>query len=96
MSVTFETGSQLQLIEKSAFSLNGLQTIIIPAGVKILCGSCFSPCCSLTSVTFETGLNLQRVEGKPFADCPRLHQIELPRSVHEFDRLIVFALGFSL
>jgi hypothetical protein len=43
-SITFESGSHLQRIEESTFSLSGLTSIVIPSSVEILCNSCFAGC----------------------------------------------------
>jgi hypothetical protein len=61
-SILFESGSNLQQIEESAFFDSGLTTIIIPSSVTHLSKSCFSFCNSLSSISFETGLNLQRIK----------------------------------
>jgi hypothetical protein len=66
---TFESDSYLQSIEESAFSESGLQSIIIPSSVEILCKSCFERCRSLSSITFESDSHLQRIEEPAFDEC---------------------------
>jgi hypothetical protein len=54
-SISFESESNLQRIEESAFAYSGLITTVIPASVTHLCKSCFSDCSSFSSISFETG-----------------------------------------
>jgi hypothetical protein len=52
-SITFETGSRLSRLEKSAFSGSGLRSIHFPASIEVICEFCFSDCTALTSVSFD-------------------------------------------
>jgi hypothetical protein len=79
-SVTFESGSRLSRLEKSAFSQSGLHSIHFPASIEVICESCFSNCKSLESVTFESGSRLSRLEKKAFSSSG-LRSIHFPASI---------------
>jgi hypothetical protein len=83
-SITFESDSHLQRIEKSAFSSSGLKSIVIPSSVEVLCESCFSRCESLSSITFESDSHLQRIEKSAFS-WSGLKSIVIPHSVEFID-----------
>jgi hypothetical protein len=93
--VTFETGSKLQRIEKSAFSQTDLKKMTIPSSVEVIGESCFHSCVSLSEVTFEgkfshtvsdsqvtfeTGSKLQRIEELAFWQTG-LKKMTIPSSV---------------
>jgi hypothetical protein len=78
-SVTFESGSQLERIEKSAFSMSGLKSIVIPSSVIVLSESSFASCWFLESVTFESGSQLERIEKSAFSGS-ELKSIVIPPS----------------
>jgi hypothetical protein len=61
-SVTFESGSRLERIEKCAFQLSGLKSIVIPSSVGFVGKESFHGCKSLASVTFGSGSRLERIE----------------------------------
>jgi hypothetical protein len=79
-SVTFESGSLLELIEESAFRESMLKSIVIPSSVVVLGKSSFSECKSLESVIFENGSQLARIEEFAFYESG-LTKIEIPSSV---------------
>jgi hypothetical protein len=55
-SISFESGSNLQRIEESAFYYSGLTTIIIPSSVTLLCKSCdFYPHMIANALCLPTG-----------------------------------------
>jgi hypothetical protein len=78
--VTFESGSRLERIEEYAFCGSGLQSILIPSSVVVLCKESFSYCGSLASVSFESGSRLERIEESAFHQSG-LNRIEIPSSV---------------
>jgi hypothetical protein len=67
--VTFENGSRLEQIEKSAFAWTGLKSIEIPSSVVALGEQSFYGCDSLKSVTFESGSQLERIDELMFDSC---------------------------
>jgi hypothetical protein len=79
-AVTFESGSRLERIEKSAFLRSGLQSIVIPSSVIVFSESSFSWCKSLESGIFETGSRLERIENSAF-EFSGLKSIVIPSSV---------------
>jgi hypothetical protein len=78
--VTFESGSKLEGIEKSAFEYSRLKSIVIPSSVIVLRKSSFAWCKLLESVTFESGSRLKRIEKSTFSSSG-LKSIEIPSSV---------------
>jgi hypothetical protein len=79
-SVIFETGSQLEKIDESAFRGSGLRSIVIPSSVVALGKSSFCECRSLESVTFENCTRLERIEESAFQKTG-LKTIVIPSSV---------------
>jgi hypothetical protein len=79
-TVTFESGSSLERIEKSAFSKSGLKSIMIPSSVVYLGESSFYECKSLESVTFESGSRLEYIDRTAFS-LSGLKSIVIPSSV---------------
>jgi hypothetical protein len=70
---------RLKFIELETFFCSTLESITIPRNVEILCLSCFSYCCSLSSISFESS-SLSRIESAAFAErC--LHSVSLPENV---------------
>jgi hypothetical protein len=67
-SVTFESGSRLERIERFAFYGSGLRSILIPSSVVVLGERSFSWCKSLESVIFESGSRLERIYQWDFED----------------------------
>jgi hypothetical protein len=81
-SLTFESGSQLQEIEREAFMLClSLQSICIPASVKVIAHKCFLGCRSLKEVRFEPGSALKAIARRSFQGCSSLQSVCLPASV---------------
>jgi uncharacterized membrane protein YqaE (UPF0057 family) len=78
--VTFERGSRIEKIEKSAFSRTELKSIMIPSSVVVLGKGCFSWCNSLESVQFESDSRLERIEEFAFR-WSELRSIVIPSSV---------------
>jgi hypothetical protein len=75
--VTFETGSKLQRIERSAFYGNGLKKITIPSSVELIGESGFFSCKSLCEITFEAGSRLKEIGDGAFSGTS-LPKIEIP------------------
>jgi NAD-dependent dihydropyrimidine dehydrogenase PreA subunit len=67
-SITFESDSHLQRIEKSAFEESGLKSIVISSSIEVLCESCFEECKSLSSITFGIDSHLQCIEKYAFLE----------------------------
>jgi hypothetical protein len=78
--VTFESGSQLERIEESAFRDSGLRSIVIPSSVVVLGKECFYCSRSLESVTFENSSRLERIEDSAFWGT-RIQSIVIPERV---------------
>jgi hypothetical protein len=78
--VTFDEGSQLEILEDHAFSGTSLKIIEIPHTAKRLSDFCFGWCRSLVSVTFEAVSQLQQVGIRAFCDCPCERTVRYPSS----------------
>jgi hypothetical protein len=82
-SITFETGSRLEQIGKSAFEGTKLKGLfVIPRSVKILSERCFAWIQSLESIVFESGSELKRIEERTFL-LSGLKVIVIPISVEQ-------------
>jgi hypothetical protein len=79
-SAKFEPGSQLDLLDESAFYQSSLKQIVIPNSVISLRKNCCYGCMSLTDVTFEDNSRLERIEESAFC-MASLRRIEIPRAV---------------
>jgi hypothetical protein len=78
--LTFESGSNLERIEKATFRVSRLRSIVIPSSVLVLSESSFLRCQSLEAVIFESGSKLERIETSAFVESG-LKSIEIPSSV---------------
>jgi hypothetical protein len=72
--VTFAENSQLECIEKYAFSACDIAEITIPKGVKRIEEMAFQVC-PLTSVVFEEGSQLEFIDTEAFRLCENLTSI---------------------
>ena len=80
--VTFEKGSILKTIDKSAFSnCTALSSIQIPATIESIEYRGFSGCSSLTAVSFGQNTNLSTIGEFAFSNCKSLISIEIPANV---------------
>ena len=80
--VTFEAGSRLKRIGRSAFFYcKDLKEIAIPASVEEIGDGCFEKCVNLERVTFEAGSRLKRIGERAFYGCKDLKEIAIPASV---------------
>ena len=80
-SVTFSSGSALQTIGSSAFSLSGLTgSIAIPKSVTSIGAQAFQNCSSLTSVTFDQDSALTTIGDFAFTSVA-MNEITIPASV---------------
>jgi hypothetical protein len=83
-NVTFESGSNLLMIEPYAFvKCSSLLSICIPASVEKLCKKGFCDCESLAIVTFESGSKLSSIEEPPFWNCSSRLSISFPPSFQQ-------------
>jgi hypothetical protein len=81
-TVTFESGSRLSYIGRSAFAdCSSLSLICIPSSVTELRGWCFACCNSLRMVTFEAGSHVSTIGTCAFSGCSSLASICIPASV---------------
>jgi hypothetical protein len=84
-SVTFEKGSRLQSIGKSAFlGCVELTAITIPASVTAIGDQAFyrdNRSMELASVIFEYGSRLQSIGERAFSDCKHIDNITIPAGV---------------
>jgi hypothetical protein len=79
LTITFEPGSKLACLEKSAFAwCRALSSLWIPARVKRIEADCFQDCGGLAAVTFEAGSELACIEDSAFAGCKSLSSIRIP------------------
>ena len=79
-SVTFESGSQLTSIGKSAFSRTAITSITIPSSVISIGNNAFTSCENLRNVTFESGSQLTSIGQEAFYSSP-IASITIPSSV---------------
>jgi hypothetical protein len=81
-TVTFESPSPLQTIEKSAFGrCSSIVCLSLPKGVSRVAESAFSGCSRLEFVVFESESNLRRIEASVFTNCVSLRSLTLPETV---------------
>jgi hypothetical protein len=73
-TVTFESGSKLSSIDKSAFQYcRSLSSICIPSSVEKVGKHCFDGCESLSAVTLESGSKLSPIDD--LTVLPRFGQV---------------------
>lgn len=76
-AVSFAEG--VETIEGSAFSMTGLETIILPSTVKKVEKSAFFGCGYLTAVAINS--EIETIEDGAFSLCPSLEEIQIPRKL---------------
>jgi hypothetical protein len=59
---------------------SSLQSISLPASIKVISHQCFAHCRNLLRVDFESGYELSRLDESAFEDCPRMNQVPLSES----------------
>ena len=75
-SVTFQAGSQFEIIEEYAFSeCSSLDSVEIPTSVKSIGNSAFYKCTSLASVKIPTSVT--SIGDKAFAECSTLSTVKV-------------------
>lgn len=80
--VTFEEGSQLTTIGRSAFeACSALKRFFIPKSVTNLEGYAFKNCGDLETVVFEEGSTLTEIKDFTFQSCFLLSSINVPNTV---------------
>ena len=80
--VTFEPNSELQTIEKYAFSRSILASIQIPSHVTQICEGAFDRCEQLSRVEFEPNSELRTIEGYAFSNSNMCDMpIKIPRNI---------------
>lgn len=82
-TITFEEGSQLEIIAANAFSTTPLTSICIPQSTKTIGNNAFVNCKALTNVVFEgsdteTGASLESIGSKAFSNCTALTSFAFP------------------
>jgi hypothetical protein len=77
-AVTFEEGSQLEIIGEMAFEQSKITAITIPASVTEINGSAFYSCTSLRSVIFEEGIQTKSMSSFGYS---KITSITIPASV---------------
>ncbi len=81
-SVTFESGSQLNIIGKYAFyNCELLNSIVIPASLTIIDNYAFYSCEGIVTFTIESNSQLTTIGGYAFNYCRNLLNITIPKSV---------------
>lgn len=85
-NISFSENSELERIDKSAFSFSSLESILIPLHVFKICESSFSSCFKLKYVKFVDNSELKIIEKSSFA-CSSLEEISIPSHVKRIDEL---------
>ncbi len=80
VSLTFEAGSHLNVIENGVFSHTSITSVTIPASVTELWDLAFYNCRNLKTVTFEEASQLGWIGDSAFW-CSGLTSVEIPASV---------------
>lgn len=83
-TLEFHENSELQIIDKFAFSGISIDTISIPASVIRIDESAFSKVMNLKSVTFSSDSKLRTLEKRAFSS-PSIESISIPSSIKEID-----------
>jgi len=91
--VSFNSGSQLKIIDINAFSYSSLTTINIPSNVEEIGNSAFNRCTSLTSVTI--GSSVESIGSSAFRDCIGLTEISIPNSVKSIESYAFAGSGLT-
>jgi hypothetical protein len=78
--ITFELGSKLKEIGRSAFHRSAIKSIRIPSNAEVIGEDCFSSCISLSEVTFESGSQLKEIGESAFPQCA-IKSIRIPSNV---------------
>jgi hypothetical protein len=78
--LTFEGGSELEMVKQGAFTGYGMAEVVIPAFIRAIGAAAFCTCQSLESVTFEAGSCLREVGLDVFQGFPCDDRVNFPRS----------------
>ncbi|MCR4989547.1 MAG: leucine-rich repeat domain-containing protein [Lachnospiraceae bacterium] len=76
----------LGYIDTMAFCRCGIESVKIPASVKIITVTAFAENNSLEIVEFAEGSRLESINSTAFRLCPNLKEITIPASVTKIDR----------
>jgi hypothetical protein len=80
-TIIFEEGSNLQTIGTSAFSMAGLESLVLPASLRNIGNGCFTNMYSLKTVEFEEGSILASIGDQAFQGTDAMKSIIIPASV---------------
>ena len=69
----------VEIIERSVFQLNDMESVIFPATLKRICKDCFLMCDNLSEVSFNNGL--ETIEEGAFQLCNSLKTVHFPASI---------------
>lgn len=89
-TVTFEEGSQLEMIQIYAFSYSGIKEIVIPASVKEIMYYAFTNTYELEKVSFESNSQIERIGVKAFDYAISLKTVYIPLGVMTIDQFAFF------
>jgi hypothetical protein len=80
--VTFESGTNISILGKSAFQgCSSLQSICIPSSIQIIGDFCFSECEAMSDLTFESGCQVSILGDSACSACSRLQAVCIPSSI---------------
>ena len=80
-NIEFSDDSELQIIEKKAFSESSIESIIIPAHLTIIDDNAFNSCKNLYRIAFPTNSELQIIGKESFA-FSSIESLSLPSSLN--------------
>lgn len=80
VEVIFTDNSELQIIDKNAFSNTLIETITIPSSVKEICEKAFINCSKLKKVIFQNDSELELIGKNAFSECA-IENIFIPSHV---------------
>ncbi|MTS95996.1 leucine-rich repeat protein [Pseudoflavonifractor sp. BIOML-A1] len=88
-SITFAADSEIEYIGDDAFGATSLTSITIPASIKEIGGSVFTPPLSgtatLSTIVFEANSQLEKIGFRAFWHCRAVTSLTLPESVKSIE-----------
>lgn len=88
-SIEFEKNSELQVIDRCAFSSSSIEKVVMPIHLKRICEYAFESCCNVKRIDFPENSELEVIDKYAFTGCsirslktpPRLKRTVLALSI---------------